>query len=67
MGPEGGEGRLPVEFRSVVFEAFLLDTSKIFNNWSLIFRKSYGEGKSIVKLFLTFCKSLFTRVSHDSP
>ena len=36
---------------------FFLDTSRICNNWSLIFRKSYGEGKSIVKLFLTFCKS----------
>ena len=33
---------------------FFLDTSKICNNWSLIFRKSYGRGKSIAKLFLTF-------------
>ena len=28
---------------SVVFEAFFLDTSEICNNWSLTFRKSYGE------------------------
>ena len=57
MGPEGGVvgGRASSRGISVVFAAFFLDASKICNNWSSTF--SDVGGKSIVKLFLTFCKS----------
>ena len=53
--PKVGEGASSRGI-SVVFEAFFLETSKICNNWSLTFSEVFGDGNSIVKLFLTFCK-----------
>ena len=49
------EERLPVESR--LCSRLFLDTSKICNNWSLTFSEVSWGGKSIVELFLTFCKS----------
>ena len=42
--PKVGRGR-PVEFRAVVFEAFILEKNKICKNWSLTFSEVLWEGQ----------------------
>ena len=44
MGPKGGEASSRRISFGCVGGFFFLDASKICNNWSLIFRKSKGEG-----------------------
>ena len=58
MGPEGGGRVFPWNFVRLCSRLFFWDTSKFFNNWSLIFSEVLWGGQINCKIVLDILEKL---------